>query len=126
MSSGLGVAHTQIKARDNLICRKGRDPAARRYHGGGKRETSARSILVPDITPSPGTPEAMARASIEAAISMPLLEVFARYALVAPCGTAHELYGSASNNSCIDMNCSHGKLHCLPTFAWKVPLSLQL
>jgi len=33
---------------------------------------------VPDITPSPGTPEAMARASIEAAISMPLLEVFAR------------------------------------------------
>ena len=36
------------------------------------------SFLVPDITPAPGQSEAITRASIETALSMPLWEVAAR------------------------------------------------
>ena len=41
----------------------------------------AHSFLVPDITPAPGQPEALVRASVEAALSMPLWEVAARTAV---------------------------------------------
>jgi len=64
-----------------LMRREGRQPARGHTYGSGKgrRETLRRSFLVPDISPMPGQPEAMARASMEAAMNMPLLEVVARY-----------------------------------------------
>ena len=40
--------------------------------------TKVQSFLVPDITPSAGQSEAITRASIDAAFSMPLWEVAAR------------------------------------------------
>lgn len=41
----------------------------------------AKSFLVPDITPPPGQSAAIAKASVEAALSMPLWEVATRAAV---------------------------------------------
>lgn len=72
-----------------LMRREGRQSARGHTNGSGegRRETLRRSFLVPDISPMPGQPEAMARASMEAAMNMPLLEVVARYHTFTQLGT---------------------------------------
>ena len=60
-----------IYSQIDLICRN-------RQNGSTFR---LQSFLVPDISPTPGQSEAIAKASIEAALSMPLWEVAARVAV---------------------------------------------